>query len=45
MGKRFYCEFCDKSFPSNAENRKKHNEGVQHQKLRVAYYSAYKGQL
>jgi U11/U12 small nuclear ribonucleoprotein SNRNP20 len=43
MGRRFYCEFCDKSFPANLENRRKHNEGAQHQRLRNAYYSQFKG--
>ena len=41
MGKRFYCEFCDKSIPSDIVNRKKHAEGIQHQKLRKEYYAKY----
>ncbi len=43
MGKRFYCDYCDKSFPYNSINRKKHNEGSYHQMMRNAYYSNYKG--
>lgn len=43
MGKRYYCDFCNKSFPSNTENRKKHNEGLQHQNNRASYYSKFKG--
>lgn len=42
MVKRFYCDYCDKSFPYNTLNRKKHNEGIQHQSLRNAYYNNYK---
>lgn len=43
MGKRYYCEFCHKSFPANPENRKKHNEGVVHLTNRAKYYAKYKG--
>ena len=43
MGKRYFCDFCEKSFPYNVENRKKHNAGVQHQMNRNAYYSKFKG--
>ena len=43
MGKRYYCDFCDKKFPYNTANRKKHNEGSSHQAIRNAYYANYKG--
>ncbi len=43
MGKRYYCDFCDKTFPYNTANRKKHNEGSYHQMARNAYYSKFKG--
>ncbi len=42
MGKRFYCDYCDKTFPYTTDNRKKHCEGSQHQILRNSYYSNYK---
>ena len=43
MGKRYFCEFCDKTIPDNISNRKKHCEGAQHQSLRKEYYSKFKG--
>lgn len=43
MGKRFYCDYCDKSFPYNIQNRKKHFEGLQHQNNRNAFFSKFKG--
>ena len=45
MGKRYYCDYCDKSFPYNTANRKKHNEGTYHKMARNAYYANYKGIL
>ena len=43
MGKRYFCDFCDKSIPNNSYAIKKHNEGSQHQALRNTYYLQYKG--
>ncbi|XP_076337472.1 zinc finger matrin-type protein 5 isoform X1 [Tachypleus tridentatus] len=42
MGKRYYCDYCDRSFPDSADNRKKHIQGVQHQRLCKLHYDAYK---
>ncbi|RNA17725.1 zinc finger matrin-type 5 [Brachionus plicatilis] len=42
MGKRYYCDFCDKSIPNNSDAIKKHNEGTQHQTIRKNYYLKYK---
>lgn len=45
MGKRYYCDYCDKSFADNAQNRKKHMQGVQHQSLMKMHYLAFKGEF
>ncbi|TGZ66485.1 hypothetical protein CRM22_005293 [Opisthorchis felineus] len=41
MGKRFYCDYCDKSFPDNATNRRAHLNGVQHQQARRLHFDCY----
>lgn len=43
MGKRYYCDFCDKRFPYNIQNLQKHNSGSQHLQLKHSYYAQYKG--
>lgn len=43
MGKRYYCDYCDKTFPDNTLNRKKHNEGSFHQMMKNNYYAQFKG--
>ncbi|KER34168.1 hypothetical protein T265_12436, partial [Opisthorchis viverrini] len=43
MGKRFYCDYCDKSFPDNATNRRAHLNGVQHQQARRLHFDRYLG--
>jgi len=43
MGKRYYCDYCEKSFPYNTQNRKKHNEGSYHQMMKNSYYTKFKG--
>lgn len=42
MGKRYYCDYCDRAFTDGAENRKKHLESVHHQKLRKAHYDSFR---
>ncbi|KAK3867309.1 hypothetical protein Pcinc_027229 [Petrolisthes cinctipes] len=42
MVKRYYCDFCDKSFPYSVEGRKKHYNGFQHQQQRTAHYDTFK---
>ncbi|XP_054714202.1 zinc finger matrin-type protein 5-like isoform X2 [Uloborus diversus] len=42
MGKRYYCDYCERSFADGAENRKKHLASVHHQKLRAAHYEQFK---
>ena len=43
MGKRYYCDFCDRSFADSANNRKNHFKGVNHQRLRKLHYDSFKG--
>ena len=43
MGKRYYCDFCDRSFADSANNRKNHFKGGNHQRLRKLHYDSFKG--
>ena len=45
MGKRYYCDFCDRSFADTSQARKKHIHGVQHQRNRKLHYDSFKGKL
>ncbi|CAG8499406.1 16164_t:CDS:2 [Acaulospora morrowiae] len=42
MVKKYYCDYCDRSFPDNAEARRKHIEGTQHQNNVKLHYDSYK---
>ncbi|KAL4224254.1 Zinc finger matrin-type protein 5 [Mactra antiquata] len=42
MGKRFYCDFCDRSFADTGVNRKNHFKGVQHQRMRKQHYDSFR---
>uniref|UniRef100_T1J6K3 Zinc finger matrin-type protein 5 n=1 Tax=Strigamia maritima TaxID=126957 RepID=T1J6K3_STRMM len=42
MGKRYYCDYCERSFADHAEGRKKHLNGVQHQRLRKQHYDRFR---
>lgn len=42
MGKRYYCDFCDRSFADSGINRKNHFKGVQHQRLRKQHYDSFR---
>ena len=43
MGKRYYCDFCDRAFADRGVNRKNHFKGVQHKRLRDEHYKAFRG--
>ncbi|XP_033628478.1 zinc finger matrin-type protein 5-like [Asterias rubens] len=40
--KRYYCDYCDKSFPDNKQNRRKHMKGGQHQSNEKLHYLNFK---
>ncbi|KAK3588687.1 hypothetical protein CHS0354_028897 [Potamilus streckersoni] len=42
MGKRYYCDYCDKSFADNPVNRKNHLRGVIHNKMRKLHYDSFR---
>ncbi|KAG7198665.1 hypothetical protein KM043_006020 [Ampulex compressa] len=42
MGKRYYCDYCDRSFKDDAEARKKHLSSLQHVKNRADHYNMFK---
>ncbi|XP_063313163.1 zinc finger matrin-type protein 5 isoform X2 [Pelobates fuscus] len=42
MGRRYLCDYCDRSFQDNLHNRKKHLNGVQHQRCKKAWYDLYR---
>ncbi|XP_064613030.1 zinc finger matrin-type protein 5-like [Liolophura sinensis] len=42
MGKRYYCEFCDKLFADNPTNKRNHLKGVFHQRMKKLHYDAFK---
>ncbi|XP_019938094.1 zinc finger matrin-type protein 5 [Paralichthys olivaceus] len=42
MGRRYYCDYCDRSFQDNMHNRKKHLNGVQHHRAKKAWYDHFR---
>lgn len=42
MGKRYYCDYCDRSFQDNKHNREKHLNGVQHHRAKKAWFDHFK---
>ncbi|KAM9793284.1 zinc finger matrin-type protein 5 isoform X2 [Syngnathus typhle] len=42
MGKRYYCDYCERSFQDNMHNRKKHLFGVQHQRAKKAWFDHFR---
>lgn len=45
MGKRYYCDYCDRSFIDDLEARKKHLNGSMHMRLRKEHYDSIRGKL
>lgn len=44
MGKRYFCDYCDRSFQDNMHNRKKHLNGVQHHRAKKAWFDHFRGE-
>lgn len=42
MGKRYYCEYCDRAFLDNVSARKKHLASSLHQQQRDSWYDKFK---
>ncbi|XP_016145132.1 zinc finger matrin-type protein 5-like [Sinocyclocheilus grahami] len=42
MGKRYYCDYCDRSFQDNLHNRKKHLNGVQHHRAKKSWFDNFR---
>lgn len=45
MGKKYYCDYCEKSFKEDPNIRKKHIEGLPHQKARIEHYAHFKSKI
>lgn len=45
MGKRYYCDYCDRSFVDDLEARKKHLNGSVHMRLKKEHYDSFRGKL
>lgn len=43
MGRRYYCDYCDKTFIDDIDARKKHINGLLHQNLRKEHYLSCRG--
>ncbi|XP_053086303.1 zinc finger matrin-type protein 5 isoform X4 [Pangasianodon hypophthalmus] len=42
MGKRYHCDYCDRSFQDTLHNRKKHLNGVQHHRAKKAWFDNFR---
>ncbi|KAH9286765.1 Zinc finger matrin-type protein 5 [Echinococcus granulosus] len=42
MGRRYYCDYCDTSFPDSLVNRRNHLNGARHVQLRLEYMHPYR---
>ncbi|KAF7688755.1 zinc finger matrin-type protein 5 isoform X1 [Silurus meridionalis] len=42
MGKRYHCDYCDRSFQDTLHNRKKHLNGVQHHRAKKAWFDHFR---
>lgn len=43
MGRRYYCEYCDRAFADTLPTRKRHIQSIQHQRARKLHYDSFKG--
>lgn len=42
MGKRYHCEYCNRSFADTPHTRRNHINGVQHKRNRKLHYDSFK---
>ena len=42
MGKRYYCDYCNKSFADNPVSRKTHLSGVVHAQNKRVHYDSFR---
>ncbi|XP_055511625.1 zinc finger matrin-type protein 5 isoform X1 [Leucoraja erinacea] len=42
MGKTYFCDYCGRSFQDNLHNRKKHLQGVQHQRAKKFWFDSFR---
>ncbi|XP_050097420.1 zinc finger matrin-type protein 5 [Anopheles aquasalis] len=42
MGRKYYCDYCEKRIQNDVNNVKKHNEGLPHLKAKADYYERFK---
>lgn len=45
MGRRYYCDYCDKNFLDVLEARRKHLQSAHHIKLRNLHYEYSRGRI
>lgn len=43
MGRRYYCDYCNKTFIDDLDARKKHLQSAQHIKMRNIHYENQRG--
>ncbi|CAF4166429.1 unnamed protein product [Rotaria sp. Silwood2] len=43
MGRKYYCDYCDKRLPAGLNHRKNHNRGIQHINNKRTYYLQFQG--
>ena len=43
MPKRYYCDYCKKSFQDNPQSRKRHLNGIGHKRNRRMHYDSMSG--
>eukprot|EP00112_Aurelia_sp_Birch-Aquarium-sp1_P013538 Seg2875.6 transcript_id=Seg2875.6/GoldUCD/mRNA.D3Y31 product="Zinc finger matrin-type protein 5" protein_id=Seg2875.6/GoldUCD/D3Y31 len=42
MGRRYFCEYCDRAFADTPPSRKRHIKSLQHQRLKKLHYDSFK---
>lgn len=45
MGKNYYCEYCDKRLKDDSNIKRKHIDGLPHQKARNEHYAHFKSKI